>query len=89
MKFRTRTGSVYELDEVNKLVRRLVDSGVGSTIRLDEEWRAYVDAIVVVGKSALIEWPDAVAPLIAGVDADLKCTITSEVTAILPDEVAA
>jgi hypothetical protein len=56
MKFRTRSGSLYELDEANKRARML--EGRRTSNRLTNEWRPYTDALVKVGLSAFITWTD-------------------------------
>lgn len=54
MIFHTRSGSIYELDTSTKRARRL--HGSSESVRLTEDWRAYEDAFVEVGKTAWINW---------------------------------
>ncbi len=63
MKFRTRSGSVYELDEVGKVARMV--SGENTSHRLTRAWRAYEDAMVVIGLPAFIQWTSDT-PLLPG-----------------------
>lgn len=88
MKFRTRSGSVYELDEARKLARML--EGRSSSTRLTREWRPYADAMVVVGLSAFITWTSDTPLLEETAARDLgevamPATQTSEVVEILSE----
>ena len=86
MKFRTRSGSVYELDEARKMARQV--EGCRSSERLTNQWRPYVDAMVVVGLSAFITWTSDT-PLLAESagfeDVAKPATQTSEVVEILEE----
>ena len=80
MKFETETGSLYEHDEENFAIRRLI--GVADpTPRQgnDGEWRTYKSlSSIEIGKSVVIVWN-------MEVESDLyvaKCTTTSPVKAI-------
>ena len=89
MKFRTRSGSVYELDEVNKRARQL--EGKRSSQRATPEWRDYDDALVVVGLPAFISWTSATPLLEETVAEGLEdvarpATQTSQVLEIINDE---
>lgn len=53
MRFRTASGGYYEVDEVNKRIRRL--EGDPTTKRATKEWREYV-SISDVGGGKLIVW---------------------------------
>lgn len=89
MFFKTQTGSVYEVDEQNKRIRRL--SGLRSaTPRVgdDGNWKPVIavtqlDLIssIKVGQPALIQWTSEVKPLtILG---GFPGTITSPITEII------
>jgi hypothetical protein len=88
VKFRTRSGSVYELDEARKLARQV--EGRRSSERMSNQWRPYADAMVVVGLSAFITWTSDT-PLLAetsaqGLEAFARpATQTSEVVEILSE----
>lgn len=83
MKFETASGSLYEVDEENKRVRRLI--GVQDpTPRQgsDGEWREYLDRTeIVVGQIALFVWEIVNEDLLSA-----KSTHTSPVKRILTDE---
>jgi hypothetical protein len=83
MKFETASGSLYEVDEEKKSVRRLI--GVQSpTPRQgnDGEWREYLDITDInVGQGVLFVWS-----MIPGIISTGKSTLTSPVKRILTDE---
>lgn len=98
MLFYTVSGSAYEVDSVNKRIRRL-SGKANPTPRQgkDGEWRNYAElhpAPLKVGESALIVWGDDVDFLpetkaLMGRDpslAPMRTTMTSPIESIVEDE---
>ena len=77
MRFKTETSSIYEVDSINKKIRRL--EGVANpTPRqgLDGEWKPYLQLDnCSVGQQALITWRIE--------DGIRKCTQTSLITELV------
>lgn len=89
IKFVTESGSVYEIDSENKLVRRL--TGVidpQPRQGKDGMWKSYADTNgVEVGTSVLFIWPRATTPLLPGSPNNaVPSTVTSPVKEILDVE---
>ena len=86
MKFRTYTGSVYEVDQQGKRIRRLTGKNEPTSRQgKDNEWRAYNDLILNVGRSAWIFWDPKTTPLLDGSLGGSPTTVTSEVIEIISD----
>lgn len=81
MIFRTKTGSVYEVDEKQKLARRLSGTGTG-TERANSHWRAYATADVTLGHPAWITWTEDTNLLEGSPDGAIPATVTSTVVEI-------
>lgn len=86
MQFTTKSGSVYEVDQVNKRIRRLI--GVKETTDRqgpEGEWRSYKDlhpSPIQLGSLVMIQWEDTV-PLLEGSPEGMSPgTITSKVVSI-------
>lgn len=58
LRFETETGSIYEVDRDNKLIRRVVGISSGSKrIGNDGSWKKYIDiSELIVGHNAVIQW---------------------------------
>lgn len=53
----TASGSLYEIDQAGSRIRRLSGQGPGTPrVGPDGEWRAFMEAIPVVGEPMLIAW---------------------------------
>lgn len=77
----TESGSIYEIDAEQQLIRR-VGSKYRDDQRATEDWRPY-EAIYgpMVSQNMVIVWPDTVPPI--GPDKDVvKLTTTSRVSSI-------
>lgn len=80
MKFTTETGSVYEVDETNRRIRRL--SGERQpTQRVGDGWQEYASLGLAVGNEAIILWPETT-PLLPGSLGGMPCTFTSRVVGV-------
>jgi hypothetical protein len=84
MRFQTESGSLYEVNEIDKQVRRL-NGASDPTPRQgkDGEWKHY-DAIlsgIEVGRSVMIVWTSDIQP--PPVEGSLPTTITSPVVKIV------
>ena len=89
MKFRTYTGSVYEVDQQGKRIRRLTGKNEPTSRQgKDNEWRDYRELILTVGKSAWIFWDPKTTPLLDGNVDENACptTVTSEVIEIIHND---
>ncbi len=84
MKFRTKSGAVYEVDEMKGLIRRLGESYGGK--RVDESWKPYLDFFVAIGYPALIAWPTSVELLPGSPSEALPMTVTTQVEEITYDD---
>ncbi len=80
MIFTTETGSVYEVDETNRRIRRLTGAGK-PTERVGDGWREYASIGVTVGEESMIIWPEGT-PLLPGSLGGLPVTITSRVVGV-------
>lgn len=84
MKFKTETGSEYEVNTDSKKIRRM--TGVKeATARQgkDGEWKGYVDLVLSVGTSAMIYWDASTHALLpSSFGGELPTTITSKVISI-------
>ena len=79
----TQSGSMYQVDEDNKRVRRLVGNG-SPTIRIgkDGDWRSYQEITnPKVGECLIIVWSSDV-PLLIGNEPGVPLTRTSVVVSI-------
>lgn len=57
MRFLTHTGSVFEVDQENKLIRRIPRKGNPTTTKEDNVWRKYVlHTPIEVDRSVTIWW---------------------------------
>ena len=78
--YTTETGSVYQVNEATKEIRRL-EGGTG-TKRITGEWRPYLDAWVEYGR-LLVNWGfgrDAVSDELGTVgDSPMRLTTTSKI----------
>lgn len=79
IKFTTLSGSLYEVDESKKLVRRLFGTKAATSRQgNDGEWRSYSDIFLMQGKPCIITYNDV--PLLPGSDpSSIPGTITSNV----------
>lgn len=80
MKFITQTGSIYEIDQQSKKIRRLYGK-LPSTERqgLDGEWKTYSHLTdVVVGKPVVIVWEV--------IESVAKSTVTSVIKDIVDED---
>ena len=84
MQFKTKSGSVYELDMNNKMARAITQSKPHPSVRLTGQWRPFLDVEVEVGKSAWIYWTVATPPLPGTEEPSMPATVTSEVVEIIP-----
>jgi hypothetical protein len=76
---KTQTGSLYEIDEDNKQVRRLHGTKQATKLQGDNEWKKYAFiADAEVGQSLLIIWADKAEGYA------VPTTITSPITEINP-----
>jgi hypothetical protein len=67
MKFYTCSGSIYEVDQETKRIRRLIGTGDPTTRQgKDGEWRAYERLDLEVGESAWIFWNPKTTSLLEG-----------------------
>lgn len=85
MKFQTVTGSLYEVNEETKEIRRLI--GVKDPQPRqgkDGVWKPYADLFLKTGESALIFWDAKTTPLLEGSEGGAPATITSPVVSIDP-----
>lgn len=84
MKFQTESGSVYEVDEDKKQVRRLIGmADPQPRMGKDGDWRTYVSLQLILGEPALIRWDPATTPLLPGsMSGDTPATMTSTVVKI-------
>lgn len=65
MRFTTETGSIYQIDEANKLICRLTGK-LPPTERQTEGWREYdslFPEVPEVGQSVIISWKSPCVPL--------------------------
>jgi hypothetical protein len=88
MKFKTMSGTIYEVDWVSKKVRRL--SGTADpTLRQgkDGEWKAFDHMRVCVGECTLIQWDPETTPLLDGNGIGIPATLTSKVIEIISDDI--
>lgn len=85
MKFSTFTGSVYEVDDARKLVRRL--HGVKApTERLGEAWAEFGHRTPVrLGQLVAFYWPEGTKLLVGSPEGSTPVTMTSLVQQIWPD----
>lgn len=81
MKFRTLSGSMYEVDRANMQVRRLKGETLDTCVA-NGEWRKYDHITIMVNNPGLIVWASAIetAP-----NALLPGTVTSLITQIEED----
>jgi hypothetical protein len=81
--FETVSGSVYEVDEDKKLIRRMQGTEA-PTVRQgkDGEWRRYLDLLIDMGKSAIILWDPKDTSLLEGSLGGQPSTVTSKVITI-------
>lgn len=82
--FATESGSVYEVDWPNMMVRRYAGPGSGPSVRATEEWRRFLSLRANVGEPAIIVWGDDTPPLVDGTAPVAKTTFTSRVVKIDP-----
>lgn len=85
MIFITQSGSTYEVNQEQKMVRRLNGKGDATPRQgKDGEWRPFkVMTPVLVGQSVAFVWPSTV-PLLPGSEPDaVPATITSPVRSVL------
>lgn len=88
MRFKTETGSIYEIDPKNKKARREAGTKrAGSRFPDDGVWKTYVDVTeVIVGLRVFFHWNVSNTPLLAeSPDGAVPLTITSPVVEILQD----
>jgi len=85
MKFTTLSGSIYELDQENKRLRRLYGKRP-STDRQGDDWKCYVEIFpnpIVIGSRVLIYWIQEETPLLEGSpENSIATTLTSPVQSI-------
>lgn len=85
MKFNTLSGSIYELDQNQKRIRRL-SGNKPATGRQGDDWRTYsciFPETVEVGKALMIFWVKEETPVLKGSPADaLPATQTNIVVSI-------
>lgn len=83
MKFKTKTGSIYEINDVTNQVRR-ADGKAKPADRIRNEWRDIKHHTPVIeGQPVIILYPDSV-PLLPGSPPEAEPgTITSPVAEIL------
>lgn len=88
MKFKTETGSIYEVDTQNSRARRV--SGVtAATKRFNDGWRNYVNVSPIeVGGYVVFIWDTKDTPPIVDLGGmpSVPITTTSRVTEILKEE---
>jgi hypothetical protein len=87
MRFETKSGSIYEVDETNKRVRRVSGIMPGtSRVGNDGQWKAYYEiSPVVVGQPVLIIWKSDMPLLEDYTDEEvlrLPTSMTSNVVAV-------
>ena len=78
-RFTTETGSIYEVDETNKKIRRLSGNKDATGRQGDGDWKSYQGLVLKLNESALIFWTDEVKPFIKGA---IPATETSYVVSI-------
>lgn len=86
MEFTTKSGSVYEVDYVNKRIRRL-SGKKDATGRQgpDGEWRTYKDihpSQIELGSMVMIQWDNSVPLLNGSPEGCLPGTLTSKVVSV-------
>ena len=73
MKFKTKSGSEYEVDHATSRIRRLSGTHAPTNSQgPDGEWRHYHIALVELGKRAVIKWHSAA----------MRATVTTPVVGI-------
>lgn len=87
VKFSTETGSLYEVDEEHKKIRRL-SGKIDPQPRQgkDGEWKEYDILFLTVDRSASIIWPEGTPLLEGSPTCAIPATITSRVLQIVYDE---
>lgn len=83
MKFKTISGSTYEVDLANKRMRRLVGETQNSARIRSGEWRNYSMIYLEIGRPGEILWTDETPPL--STKGGMPATITSMVESIEDD----
>jgi hypothetical protein len=86
MKFKTQSGSLYEINTDSKNIRRVV--GTTETVRATNEWRKYsklLPDVPTIGNPLYIFWGNDT-PLLEGSLGNIPITITSVITEILKEE---
>jgi hypothetical protein len=87
LKFKTVSGSLYEINTDSKKIRRV--SGTTETVRATNNWKEY-DSLIpdtpIVGKQLYIWWNTKNTPLLAGSkEGSVPVTITSIVSEIVKE----
>lgn len=86
MKFETASGSLYEVDDINKKIRRLIGIKDPTPRQgIDGQWRGYKELALELGQSAVIFWDPETTPLLEDNPfvSGSPATITSTVTNII------
>jgi len=77
MRFKTLSGSVYEVDHAKSRIRRITGTHAPTNSQgADGEWRPYHSALVELGIPAVVQWSMNVP----------KYTVTSRVTEIINEK---
>lgn len=86
MKFKTVSGSIYEVDSESKKIRRLYGTEDPTTRQgKDGDFRPYIRLDLEVGECACIFWDPKTTPLLDGNSIGAPATITSQVLEIIQD----
>ena len=80
MKFNTMSGSTYEVDVINKQIRRLSGQRQASIRQgKDGEWKSYSKTLITPQNTMLIFWDKDVKPIIEGA---MPATETTEIVSV-------
>jgi hypothetical protein len=80
--FKTESGAKYNVDEENKMIRRIGEAYERGKQRADGRWRPYTSLFVEVGKLAWIFWPDGTPLLDGSCEGATPATKTSPVVEV-------
>ena len=87
MKFKTISGSIYEVDEQGKKIRRLYGTEEATSRQgKDGDWKSFDHLDLEVGASAMIFWDAKTTPLLEGnTFGGSPATMTSQVAEIIDE----
>lgn len=82
--FKTESGSTYQVDYINKLIRRI--SGTNNPTNRqgqDGNWKAYQDIVLKEGEVCFIFWDSKTTPPLINTSGSIPATATSKVVSII------